>query len=393
MTPPHLITLILLTGFSPLSLNMFMPSLGNMALDLRTDYATIVWSVSGYLAITALLQLLIGPISDKVGRRNITLWCLAIFILATVGCAMAPSVETFLVFRMLQGVSAVGIVVSRAIVRDLYEQDEAASMIGYVTMGMALVPMIAPSIGGALDEAFGWRSIFWALAAAGTGLMLLCLTDLGETAKGGGISFTQQVRDYPELLTSRRFWGYVFSAAFASGAFFAFLGGAPYVASTVFGLSSFWTGVCLGAPAVGYATGNYFSARYSVKKGVNWMIRLGAALAFVGLGVAMILFLAGYSSALLFFSFCAFVGLGNGLVIPNASAGMLSVRPHLAGSASGLGGAIMIGGGAALSALAGSLIQKGGGVIMLLSIMMASLLFGLLAILYVIWREKQLDLP
>ena len=95
----------------------------------------------------------------------------------------------------------------------------------------------------------------------------------------------------------------------------------------------------------------------------------------------------------LLFSFCAFVGLGNGLVIPNASAGMLSVRPHLAGSASGLGGAIMIGGGAALSAFAGTMIQDGGGVIMLLAIMMASLLFGLLAILYVIWREKQLDLP
>ena len=190
---------------------------------------------------------------------------------------------------------------------------------------------------------------------------------------------------------SRRFWGYVFSAAFASGSFFAFLGGAPLIASSVFGLSSFWTGVCLGAPAVGYACGNYISGRFSVRYGVNAMIRMGAIIAFLGLGVACVLAVMGYTHPLAFFGFCTFVGLGNGLVIPNASAGMLSVRPHLAGSASGLGGAIMIGGGAGLSAYSGTLIQHGGGTITLLSIMMASLFMGLVAILYVIWREKQID--
>ena len=372
-----------------MNMSAFLPSLPHITEEFDASYEVVQLAVSAYLAVTAVLQLIIGPIADKFGRRSTTLWCLALFILTTLGCAMSTSVEAFLAFRMGQGISAVGIVVSRAIVRDLYEQNEAASMIGYVTMGMALVPMIAPSIGGALDGAFGWRSVFWALGTAGVGLMFLCLADLGETSKGGGVSFTQQVHDYPELLSSRRFWGYVFSAAFASGAFFAFLGGAPYVASTVFGLSSFWTGVCLGAPAIGYAFGNYFSARFSAVKGVNWMIRLGAILAFLGLGFAMLLNLMGYSSAFLFFAFCAFVGLGNGLVIPNASAGMLSVRPHLAGSASGLGGAIMIGGGAGLSTISGSMIQDGG-VTILLTIMMGSLLFGLLAILYVIWREKEL---
>ena len=220
--------------------------------------------------------------------------------------------------------------------------------------------------------------------------MALCWADQGETGVGGGVTFGQQIRDYPELLASRRFWGYVLSAAFASGGFFAFLGGGPYVASVEFELSSFWSGVCFGAPAIGYSIGNYISGRYSIRFGINWMIRTGATIAFAGLCVALLLSLAGYHSALLFFGFCTFVGLGNGMVIPNASAGMLSVRPHLAGTASGLGSAFMIGGGAALAAFAGATMQNGGGSVVLLAIMASTLLLGLLSILYVMLRERQI---
>lgn len=346
-------------------------------------------AVSAYLAVTAVLQLFIGPISDRFGRRNVILTGQGIFIIATLGCIYAPTVEVFLLFRMLQGTVAVGLVVSRAIVRDMVPQNEAASMIGYVTMGMALVPMVAPMIGGALDEVFGWQSVFWMLAIAGVAVTTLCWADQGETAEGGGRSFAQQFREYPELLRSRRFWGYVFAAAFASGSFFAFLGGGPYVASKVYNLSSFWSGVSFGAPAVGYALGNFLSGRYSVRFGVNWMVITGASIGFFGLMIPTVLTAMGLGSALLFFGFCAFVGLGNGMVIPNASAGMLSVRPHLAGTASGLGSAFMIGGGAALSAFAGAVIQQGDANLRLLIIMSMSLLFGLLSVLYVAWREKQ----
>ena len=390
-TPPHVMTLVLIAGLGAMSMSTFLPSLPKMTKELNTSYDVMQLSVSGYLAVTAVLQLLIGPIADRYGRRIVLLVCHAIFIAATIGCALAPTVEVFLAFRMLQAAVAVGIVLSRAVVRDMYERDKAAAMIGYVTMGMALVPMIAPSLGGAVDEVLGWRAVFWLLCLSGVLVTALCWLDLGETSRGGGVSFGQQMHDYPELLTSRRFWGYVFSAAFASGAFFAFLGGAPYVASTVFGLNSFWTGICLGAPAIGYALGNFLSARLTVRMGINWMIRMGGIIASAGLAVAALLTLIGLDSALLFFGACTFVGLGNGLVMPNAGAGMLSVRPHLAGTASGLGAAIMIGGGAALSVVAGVLIQRGGGSITLLAIMLLSVFLGLLAILYVMWREKQIE--
>ena len=390
-TPPHVLTLVLIAGLGAMAMSAFLPSLPNMTTDLNTRYDVMQLSVSGYLAVTAVLQLIIGPLSDRFGRRIVILTGFAIFVLATIGCAFSTSIEMFLTFRMLQASVAVGIVLSRAVVRDMYEQDEAASMIGYVTMGMALVPMIAPSIGGAVDLAYGWRAVFWGLAAAGLLVFTLTWLDLGETSKGGGISFSDQFKEYPELLASRRFWGYVFASAASSGAFFAFLGGAPYVASTVFGLSSFWTGICLGAPAVGYATGNFLSARNAVKYGINRLIRAGGIVGCLGIGVAAVITVLGGASPFVFFAACSFVGLGNGLVIPNATAGMLSVRPHLAGTASGLGAAIMIGGGAALSVLAGVMMQRDGGSLTLMAIMFSSLSLGLLAILYVMWRERQID--
>lgn len=389
-TPPHIVTLVLMAGIGAMSMSAFLPSLPHMTEYFQTRYDVMQLAVSGYLTATAALQLVIGPVSDRFGRRNVTLVCISIFIVATLGCLFAPTVEVFLLFRLMQSAVAVGLVLSRAIVRDMVPENEAASMIGYVTMGMALVPMVAPMIGGALDEAFGWKSVFWFLTAGGLLVLALCWADQGETTVGSGVGFSKQIRDYPELLTSRRFWGYVLSAAFASGAFFAFLGGGPYVASNVYQLSSFWTGVAFGAPAVGYALGNFISGRFSVRYGVNWMIRTGSVIGAGGLLVATLLTASGAGSPPLFFAFCSFVGIGNGMVIPNASAGMLSVRPHLAGTASGLGSFFMIGGGAALSVFAGSVVQRDGGDTWLLATMACSVALGLLSILYVMWREKQL---
>lgn len=391
-TPPHILTLVLMAGLGAASMSTFLPAMPHMTEHFQTRYDVMQIAVAGYLGMSAALQLFIGPLSDKYGRRLVTLWGQGIFVIATLGCLFSPTIEVFLFFRLMQSAVAVGLVLSRAIVRDMVPENQAASMIGYVTMGMALVPMVAPMIGGALDQAFGWESVFVFLALAGAAIFTLSWFDLGETARGGGISFRQQLVEYPVLLSSPRFWGYASASAFASGAFFAFLGGGPYVARVEYGLSSFWAGACFGAPAIGYATGNFISGRYSTAFGVNWMVSAGALIGLVGLSIATVITALGYGSALLFFGFCTFVGLGNGMVIPNASAGMLSVRPQVAGTASGLGTAFMIGGGAVLSAVAGSITPIGGGVA-LLGIMTASLFLGLLAVYYVIRREKALSAP
>jgi DHA1 family bicyclomycin/chloramphenicol resistance-like MFS transporter len=388
-TPPHIATLILLAGLSAMSMNIFLPSLPNMTAHFETDYRVMQLSVAIYLAMNAVLQLIVGPISDRYGRRPVLIWSTALFILATVGCIYAPTVEAFLAFRMAQAVIVAGMVLSRAVVRDMFPQDQAASMIGYVTMGMALVPMLSPAIGGLLDQVLGWQANFWAMVVIGLLTLWLVWRDLGETAANASTSMAEQVRQYPELFTSRRFWGYSLAAAFSSGAFFAYLGGAPYVGSQVFGLDPATLGLFFGAPALGYMTGNFLSGRYSVRFGINRMIFWGALCVTFGPMLTLLAFYAGHESHFLFFGFMIFVGLGNGLVLPNATSGLLSVRPHLAGTASGLGGSIMIGGGAALSALAGALLVPGAGAYPLIWIMGLTAAAAFLSIVYTIRRERQ----
>jgi DHA1 family bicyclomycin/chloramphenicol resistance-like MFS transporter len=391
-TPPHISTLILLSGIGALAMNMFLPSLPAMAEYFGTDYAVMQLSVPLYLLFSAGLQLIIGPVSDNLGRRNVLLWGLIIFMVATVGCIYAPTTMIFLICRCAQAIVAVTMVLSRAVVRDMFTQDKAASMIGYVTMGMAIVPMISPAIGGMLDQAFGWQATFWAMFAIGGLVLAVTWSDLGETSVASGKTLTQQFGEYPELLTSPRFWGYSMAAACCSGAFFAYLGGAPFVGSEVFGMEPAQLGLYFGAPAVGYFIGNFITARMATKLGVNTLVLLGCLANAVGGSVSLLIFLAGYGSPMTFFGMMTLVGLGNGLCIPNATAGLLSVRPHLAGTASGLGGAIMIGGGAGLSILAGSLLSIETGAYPLLWIMLLTAVAGVMSILVVIRREKALGI-
>jgi len=149
-------------------------------------------------------------------------------------------------------------------------------------------------------------------------------------------------------------------------------------------------GLYFGAPAVGYLVGNGLTGRYSVKVGTNRMVLIGTVTTVFGLGIALILSLTGVATAEIFFGFMTFVGLGNGLVIPNSTAGMLSVRPHLAGTASGLGGAIMIGGGAALSTLAGVLLAGQSTALPLIALMTATSAAAVASIIFVIYREARL---
>lgn len=389
-TPPHIVTLILITGMSALNMSIFLPSLATMTTYFNTEYAIMQIALSGYLAATAVLQIIVGPISDRYGRRIIVLGSLGIFIIATLGTLVATTVEVFLFFRIMQAAVASSMALSRAIVRDIVPQEEAASRIGYVTMGMALVPMFGPMIGGALDQIFDWHATFVFLAIAGCLTFALCYFDLGETVAEGGLGFREQVKSYPELFRSPRFWGYVLCAAFSSGAFFALLGGASFVGNTLFGLSPFWNGVALGAPAIGYAFGNFLSGRFSVRLGINTMALIGTGVTIVGLGLSALLTIGGLHHPLNFFGFCTFLGLGNGMALPNVMAGSISVRPHLAGTASGLGGAIMVGGGAALSQFAGGMLTQDTGTLPLQVLMLGVSVLAMLSVMFVMWREKQI---
>ncbi|MCO6385561.1 multidrug effflux MFS transporter [Aliihoeflea sp. 40Bstr573] len=382
-TPPHIFTLVMATASSALAMNVFLPSLPAMARHFDAEYSVVQLAVALYLIATAVLQFFIGPASDRFGRRPVLLLCFVVFLAGTLAAIFAPTIEVLLACRILQAFSAAGMVLSRAIVRDTVGPDQAASKIGYVTMGMTLVPMIGPIIGGFLDELYGWQSTFVLTLAFGLTAFAIIWVDLGETNLRPSSSLFAQVRAYPELVRSERFWGYTLTAACTSGTFFAFLGGGPYVASEIFGLSPSQYGFYFGFVSVGYMLGNFLSGRLSSRIGINRMLLMGNLIAAGGMTVPLILYFAGYVTPASLFVPVMFVGLGNGMTLPNAMAGIVSVRPHLAGSASGLGGAMQIGGGAGLSVLAGGLLGPETGPAPLLWVMLASSSLGIVAALYV----------
>jgi DHA1 family bicyclomycin/chloramphenicol resistance-like MFS transporter len=376
---PSILTLFVLAACGPAGMNLCLPSLPNIARDFDANYGLVQLLVTAYLVATAALQLLIGPLSDRYGRRPLVIACMAIFTVMSVAAVFAPTIEALLVIRVFQSAAAGGMVLSRAIVRDtVTTADEAASRIGYVTMGMALMPMVGPIIGGFLDEAFGWESTFLLMAAFGVFAFAVAWIDVGETNLNRSNSMTAQFRSYPELLRSPRFWGYSLTSGFGSGAFFAFLGGGPYVASEMLGLRPSEYGFNFAIISCGYMLGNFLSGRFSRKVGLDRMILAGNLIGLIGIAVGTVFAYTGHFSAITLFGAAATAAIGNGMSLPNSNAGMVSINPLIAGSASGLGGALQVGAGALMAFIAGAVIAGASSAMPLFVVMLASAFFALL---------------
>ncbi len=386
-SPPRFATLVLLTGLSVLTLNMFLPSLPSIAADLEAVYTLVSLSVSGYLAMTAALQLIIGPLSDRFGRRPVLLACVALFTLASLGCAMATNIWAFLAFRILQGAVIAGYTLSLAVIRDTMSPQRAAGLIGYVSMAMAVAPMIGPMIGGALDELFGWRASFVTLFVLGAVALAACWYDLGETNRSPSDTLMTQIGTYPELVRSKRFWGYALCMTFSTGAFYSFLAGAPLVAETLFAMPPSVLGFYMGTITAGFMLGSFLAGRYAQRYALTTMMIAGRISACVGLTAGLALYAAGFVNVASFFGATVFLGFGNGLTIPSSNAGALSVVPHLTGSASGLSGALTVGGGALLMTITGTILTERNAAYAVLGMMLLCAFIGLIAALYV----RQMD--
>ncbi|WP_246333377.1 multidrug effflux MFS transporter [Aureimonas mangrovi] len=349
---PMLLTLIVASALSPLAINIFLPSMASIAQDLQASSGQIGLGLSLFLAATAIIQLVAGPLSDRYGRRPIILAGMALFLVGTLMCIFAGDAAMFLAGRVVQAASATGIVLSRAIVRDLYARDQAASMLGYVTMGFAVAPMFGPAIGGLLDDAFGWRAVFWMLGGIGVLTLGLLAFDLSETNKARGAPMGAQFRSYGLLLRTPAFWKFTGVAAFVSAAFFAFLGGAPFIAAQALGMTPAEYGLWFMLCALGYIAGNFITGRFSQRLGLKRMMIVGSAITGSASALMLILFLGGWISPLTLFGPMMLVGFGNGLSVPTATASSVSVRPEAAGAAAGLLGAFQIGTGAVFSVTA-----------------------------------------
>lgn len=389
VSSPRVLTLILLAALSTLSLNLFLPSLTNIARDFNADYSLVSLSIAGYLAITALMQLVIGPMSDRFGRRPILLCGLSVFVVGSLGCLLASDIYSFLLFRALQATVISGWVLSMAMIRDTRSEGESASLIGYVAMSMAIAPMLGPMIGGLLDELFGWRASFALYSLMGLILLLLCWFDLAETNHSPSATFAVQFDAYPELLGSRRFWGFAICALFSTGAFYVFLAGVPMVAARQFSISPGLLGFYMGTITAGFAAGSFLAGRYSQRYARTTMMITGRSIAVLGLSLGLILFLTGYAHGVTLFFATVFVGVANGISMPSVNAGAISIRPGLAGSAAGLMGASTVAAGALLTTLTGFLLETGDAAIRLLGALLTCSLLALAAAIYVRFIDRR----
>lgn len=351
--------LIATTALGPISLNIFIPSMPGLQAALDTDYATVQLVLTLYLVGLAGAQLIHGPLSDRYGRRPVMLGGLALHLVGSVACLAAPTIEVLIAGRVVQAVGGcVGLVVGRAVVRDLFDRERTAAVLATIIMAMMVAPMLGPTIGGFLDVWFGWRAPFAFILLAGglvTAAVFLWLPEtLAEPAASPG--FASILPDFAALLRRRVFCGYAFQVAFTAFTFLGFLGGAPYALVNLLDRPASDYGLFFIPIAATYIAGNFVASRISARVGIDRMISLGTLITIFGATIGVALHLTGEASSLALFGPMVVIGFGHGFCVSNGLAGAVSVDPRLAGSAAGLSGFLQMALGAVGTSLVGSLM-------------------------------------
>ena len=362
-------------------MNIFVPSMPGLQAELNAEAGAVQLTLSLYLIAFATAQLFYGPISDRWGRRPVLLGGLGIFIAGTALCLAAQDIGTLIVGRCIQATGAcAGMVLGRAIVRDLYDREQAASMIAYIIMAMVVAPMLAPSIGGYLDIWFGWRSGFAFVLVVGIAVAFAVFATLRETRPPDAIGarLVDIFSGFAYLLRIPAFLGYATTTAFTSGVFFTFLGGAPHVMVHILDRPPSEYGLYFIVNAGMYMVANYISGRYAPRIGLDRLIVVGLAISSISAAILCYVVGSGWLSPVILFGGMTVISFGQGLTIANTLAGAVSVDPTRAGSASGLAGFFQMGLGAGASYLVGLLIHDSAlpmTVLMLLGSLAASLSF------------------
>ncbi|WP_328325955.1 MULTISPECIES: multidrug effflux MFS transporter [unclassified Streptomyces] len=340
-----LVTLVLggLTALPALSMDMYLPALPEVTDALHSPAATVQLTLTACLIGMALGQLVVGPMSDKWGRRRPLLIGMVVYVAATAVCAFAPSVELLIGFRLLQGLAgSAGIVIARAVVRDLYDGLEMARFFSTLMLISGVAPIVAPLIGGQILQITDWRGVFVLLTVVGTLLTLVVWKWLHETLPPerrhtGGVGHA--LRTMRTLLADRVFTGYLLAGGLAFGALFAYISASPFVVQDIYGASpqmfSLLFGInSVGLVAVGQINGKLLVGRVSLDKA------LGFGLAVITLAAtALLLMTSGVFGHVGLFPIAAglFVLMSAmGLAMPNTNAQALMRTPHAAGSASAL---------------------------------------------------------
>jgi DHA1 family bicyclomycin/chloramphenicol resistance-like MFS transporter len=345
-----LLLLVAMTGVAPISLYILVPALPVLATTFGRDISIAQMTVSLYMVGVACSQIIMGPLSDRFGRRPVLLVGLGLMVVASAGCIFAETLPQLIVARFLQAFGgASGLVIGRAIVRDLYSRDRVGAMISLVVAVMTIAQMLSPLLGGALETGFGWRSIFYVVTAASLAIAVAIAFALPETrrARTASIGFRANVGS---LFASRAFIGYMLCLVLASQIIFTFAGGGPYVVVTQMGRSSVEYGAWFATSGFAFLVGNLCCVRFAPRHSLDNLIRFGLALQLAGALLNLAWGVTGLNQAPSWlFVTQMLVMFGNAFVLSNSAAGAISVRPEAAGTASGAMGFLQMGIGSLFS--------------------------------------------
>ncbi len=330
----------LLVSFAPITIDLYLPALPVMTADLMTNTESMQLTLSVYMVGFALAQTFFGPISDRFGRKPTILIGTSVYLIASVACALATSVEQLIIFRLFQSIGAAAApVVARAVVRDMFTREEAAKTYAVVTTVTAIAPVVAPVLGGVIVVWLGWRANFWVLTGFGTTAMLLVIFLLPETNRvpdPSATRFNRMLINFATMLRNRAYLGYLLTVMGTFGGLFAYLIGASFVLVGELGMTELEFGLSFSGASVGFMGGAFLGSRIVRRLGIERMCLIGTA--FTALAGTLILSLiwGGTVTAASVMIPTVIYFFGMGLSQPNIQAGAISPFPHMAGAAASL---------------------------------------------------------
>jgi DHA1 family bicyclomycin/chloramphenicol resistance-like MFS transporter len=349
-----------MTAIGPLTTDMYLPSLPDIAQKLDATTAQVQLTVSSYLFGFALGQIVYGPVSDRHGRKPVLFVAVTLYSVATLACALSSSIDMLMAARFVQALGGSGgIVLARAIVRDLYSGARAGRELSLIGAVMALAPVLAPLIGGVLQTGFGWRSVFFTLLGAGLLSAAIIVPLMPETLSvrsSEPVSPVSMFRSYRVLARNPAYLAYLGLASTSFAGLFAWISGSSFVLQYLYGLTPFQFGVAFAVGSVGYMIGTTYAVRLVMRLGIDRTLGVGcAAMAIGGVGMVLAIAFGLTSAASLVLPMALYLG-GMGMVLPQALAGAMTPFPERAGAASALLGFIQQTGSALCGAVVGLLL-------------------------------------
>jgi drug resistance transporter, Bcr/CflA subfamily len=331
-----------LTAMDPLSIDMYLPAFSDIQKSFETSFSLVEMSVSAFFVGMAFGQLIYGPLADRFGRKKPLMAGMMLYLIATIGCAYAPNIETFIFARVLQALGGcAGMVITRAIVRDVFDKKRVAEFLSSMALVMGLAPILAPSMGSFVNHYFGWKAIFVALALANIFCFICIYMFLPETNfhRKEKMDLIGTLKAYGGLLKTKSFVGYLIPDAAVRAGMFAYIAGSPFVFIELFGIPKEQYGWIFGMNGLGLMAASQINRRLLKRYDPELILKWSVRAAFVA---ALIVFIAPQVSMVpavtllplfLFLACLNFIG-------PNSLAGALATQGHQAGTASALYGCL-----------------------------------------------------